>query len=114
MKIVIVFSHLCSPPTALYAQLASKTISATTSGACVLKFWYCMYGTDTGVMIVFVATHFGKPDTPVWTKRGDLGMGWKRADVVLKNDKDFQVSQTWDWFSSVSYTHLTLPTKAKV
>ena len=78
------------------ASLASPTLAATkssfyASGACIVRFWYHMYGAHIGSLNVYTATNYGTPDKTVWSLSGNQGNMWKKGKAILDSSSDFQV-----------------------
>ncbi|ESO97870.1 hypothetical protein LOTGIDRAFT_152977 [Lottia gigantea] len=63
------------------ALLVTSTHTVGASPECV-EFWYHMYGKRTGTLNVYLQQN-GANGNAVWTKSGDQGNQWNRAEVQL-------------------------------
>lgn len=58
------------------------------AGPKCLKFWYHMYGSNMGTLSVL------RNETQVWTKTGDQGNAWHRAELDLGTSaKNYKVKK---------------------
>ena len=75
------------------ARLASGFISAMAPGdtACKLRFYYHMFGADIGSLNVYTRPCNGCAETLVYTRSGNIGNFWDRAEMVLLSTVPFQV-----------------------
>lgn len=73
------------------AQIKSPTISPTPGGSC-LTFWYSMYGPNIGSLNLYTQTQ-AILGNPIWTRRGNQGNSWRKAQVTVSVPVQFNVSQ---------------------
>ncbi|XP_033638977.1 MAM and LDL-receptor class A domain-containing protein 1-like [Asterias rubens] len=70
---------------------SSFNIQADTTSNCKIRFYYHMYGIDTGTLNVYIwDTIYGTMQN-VWSMSGYQGDFYERAEVTLGWDKNFQV-----------------------
>lgn len=76
------------------ARLASGFISAMPPGdtSCKLRFYFHMFGSDIGSLNVYTRPCNGCAETLVYTRTGNVGNFWDRAEVALPSTVPFQVS----------------------
>ena len=72
------------------SRLLSKPFPAT-QGRC-LTFWYHMYGSGIGQLNVILEKIKGGVPQTVWSKSGQQGNEWKRAQVTLESDSKYKAS----------------------
>ena len=73
------------------ARLISPTYTAAASGSC-LKFFYHMWGIDTGALNVFLKLSTGIEPSPIWALSRDQGDLWRPAQATISTAAKFQVS----------------------
>ena len=75
------------------ARLASGFISAMAPGdtSCKLRFYFHMFGPDIGSLNVYTRPCNGCAETLVYTRSGNVGNFWDRAEVALPSTVPFQV-----------------------
>ena len=74
------------------ARLASGFISGTQGrNDCKLRFYYHMFGSDIGSLNVYTRPCNGCAETLVYSRSGDVGNFWDRAEVTLRSAVPFQV-----------------------
>lgn len=57
----------------------------------LVQFYYYMYGTDVGILNVFVIVKGRKPPKPQWRKTGDKGNQWKLGEVTIPSNSTARV-----------------------
>ncbi|XP_022097778.1 MAM and LDL-receptor class A domain-containing protein 1-like isoform X1 [Acanthaster planci] len=73
------------------ARLGSYYIAATTTGTCQLRFYYHMFGRTTGSLTVYIRDTINGPLTNLWSKSGEIGDFYERAEITLGWTNPFQV-----------------------
>ena len=78
------------------ARLASGFISGLSAGdtSCRLRFYFHMFGSDIGSLNVYTRPCNGCVETLVFSRSGNVGNYWDRAEAVLKSTVPFQVRKT--------------------
>lgn len=76
------------------AQFSSSVIKGTSQN-CMIRFWYNMYGIDTGSLIVYRRTSYAPGGDHVLVNiTGDQGDYWHRIEVAASDpnsDADFEI-----------------------
>ncbi|XP_022110871.1 MAM and LDL-receptor class A domain-containing protein 1-like [Acanthaster planci] len=73
------------------ARLDAVKATAPATGACV-KFWYHMYGSGMGTLMVYTGDGKGGLGPSRWSKSGDSGNVWHEASINIGYGLDFQIS----------------------
>ena len=75
------------------ARLASGFLSSLPQGdtSCRLRFYFHMFGPDIGSLNVYTRPCNGCAETLVYSRSGNVGNFWDRAEVILKSTVPFQV-----------------------
>ncbi|XP_071956933.1 MAM and LDL-receptor class A domain-containing protein 1-like [Antedon mediterranea] len=73
------------------ARIGSMNFRATSSGNCMLRFYYHMYGQNIGTLSVYTRTAINGPLTLEWSKSGNLGDYYERGEIVFIKSQAFQV-----------------------
>lgn len=80
------------------AWLLSGFLASTPKGstACKLRLYYHMLGKTIGSLNVYTRPCNGCALNNVFTKKGQVGNYWQRAEITLQSDYPFQVIPgTW-------------------
>lgn len=88
------------------ARLESPLQQPTPGGKC-LEFWYHMFGSTMGSLVVYVKNNVQK--SQIWKKSGNQGNLWLKARVTLKSAGNFKVRNTF----KTSRSNLTSFTRRK-
>uniref|UniRef100_H3DNE1 MAM domain containing 2a n=1 Tax=Tetraodon nigroviridis TaxID=99883 RepID=H3DNE1_TETNG len=62
------------------ARLLTSDLRGSSSPQC-LVFHFHMYGSGSGILSVLLRQGGGQPDSLLWRRRGEQGIGWMRATV---------------------------------
>ena len=75
------------------ARLASGFFAPIPLGdnSCQLRLYFHMFGTDIGSLNVYTRPCNGCAETLVFSRSGNVGNFWDRAEVTLKSKVPFQV-----------------------
>eukprot|EP00117_Sycon_ciliatum_P042503 scpid2178/ scgid30914/ MAM and LDL-receptor class A domain-containing protein C10orf112 len=68
--------------------VTNYTYPATTDSSCHIRFYYHMYGNRMGNLSLFLEDDFSVR-TLVWSKSGDQGYFWHRADVTVRSTSPY-------------------------
>ena len=75
------------------ARLASGFLRSLPQGdtTCRLRFYFHMFGPDIGSLNVYTRPCNGCAETLVYSRSGNVGNFWDRAEVILRSTVPFQV-----------------------
>jgi hypothetical protein len=59
-----------------------------------MRFYYHMFGENIGTLSVYTRDSINGPLQTPWTKSGNIGHYFERAEVTLYWDQPFQVNNT--------------------
>jgi hypothetical protein len=71
------------------ARIGTPKLPATPSTGNCFTFWYHQYGSTAGTLNVWLETLLDKKI--LWTKTGTQGNQWRKAQINLVSDREFQV-----------------------
>eukprot|EP00058_Branchiostoma_floridae_P015646 XP_002601134.1 hypothetical protein BRAFLDRAFT_214662 [Branchiostoma floridae] len=74
------------------ALLSSPTVTADCT--MYLRFWYHMYGSTIKTLNVYVRTGSSLPAVPIFTRTGEWGNQWLRAEVEISITGSYHVGST--------------------
>jgi hypothetical protein len=85
-KLTLSFNIVCEYLCIQYCYVRTFNSSSFLKGVkrC-LSFWYHMYGADMGTLNVLV------DGSSVWTRTGDQGNSWKKADITIEKTTNYKV-----------------------
>ena len=56
-----------------------------------MRLWYHKFGDDIDTLTVYMRTTTNGQPILLYTRFGQVGDYWERADIVIDSDEDFQV-----------------------
>ncbi|KAJ8050665.1 MAM and LDL-receptor class A domain-containing protein 2 [Holothuria leucospilota] len=74
------------------ARLGSPNFRAS-DDSCEMRFYYHMFGENVGSLNVYKRKVISGPLELLWSRRGNLGDFYERADIVLANSADYDIFQ---------------------
>nr|XP_006814730.1 PREDICTED: uncharacterized protein LOC102808787 [Saccoglossus kowalevskii] len=82
-------------PTVASRLVTSVVFLATTSYECKIRFYFYIYGTQSGKLSLYIQPETNDDEMNaiinVWTNVGDVGQYYKKADVTLVHHHDFKL-----------------------
>ncbi|CAH1786792.1 unnamed protein product, partial [Owenia fusiformis] len=70
---------------------ASASRKRSVRNTCTFRFWYMMYGKNVRGITVYTQTAQDGPMRKVWSRNGDIGTFFQRAEIQLYQTEAFQV-----------------------
>lgn len=73
------------------ARLKSAVFSPTTTGMCVMRFFYHMHGTDINALNIYIEKFERGPRMLIWNLTGSQPDEWRRGSVSLNSNTPFRI-----------------------
>ena len=71
--------------------MIGSAVFKPTSSACLVRFFYHMYGSHIGTLNIYTRTSTTGVMNRVWTLSGDQGDQWIRGNATINVNQNFQV-----------------------